>query len=128
MIYSWLAAGVVLLHLAFVAFVVAGGFLVWRWPRLAWLHLPAFLWGAWVELAGWVCPLTPLEGRLRRLAGGSGYEGSFVEHHLLPLLYPERLTRRDQVVLGLVVLVLNAVIYAVAARRALADRRRRGAA
>ncbi len=86
------ADAVVLVHLAFVVFVVVGGFLAIRWPRIAWLHVPAALWGAWAELTATICPLTPLENALRRRAGETGYEGGFIEHYLIPLLYPAGLT------------------------------------
>jgi len=105
------------LHFAFVVFVVSGGLLVLRWPRLAWLHLPAVAWGASIELLGWICPLTPLENRLRHEAGLAGYEGGFVEHYLLPLLYPASLSRSVQVILGLSVLLINAVLYGSILRR-----------
>ena len=121
--YALLADAVVALHALFVAFVVAGAALLWRWPRLVWLHLPAALWGAAVELAGAVCPLTPLELHLRALAGGAGYGDGFVAHYLLPLLYPAGLTRPTQLALGLGVLALNGLLYAAW----LASRRRRGA-
>jgi hypothetical protein len=111
------ADALVLLHAAFVLFVVAGGALVWRWPRVAWLHVPAALWGAAVELFGWICPLTPMENDLRVRAGAQGYRGGFVEHYLLPVLYPEGLTRTTQLVLGGVVIVLNVLVYAAAIRR-----------
>lgn len=113
-----LADLVVLLHVAFVLFVVLGGLLVWRWPRLAWVHLPAAAWGAWVEFAGRVCPLTPLENWLRRQGGGDAYTSSFVEHYLMPVLYPASLSRELQWVLGGLVIVVNAAFYAVAALRA----------
>ncbi|MGY8526551.1 DUF2784 domain-containing protein [Paracidovorax citrulli] len=121
-----LADAVVVLHLVFVAFVVAGGLLVWRWPALAWLHVPAALWGATVEWTGWICPLTPLENRLRSAAGQVGYESGFVEHYLLPLLYPAALSRETQLVLGAVVVLVNVAIYARwwhARRRARVGRR-----
>ena len=105
------ADALVVLHAAFVLFVVAGSALVWRWPRLAWLHVPAALWGAAVELFGWICPLTPLENELRADAGAKGYGGGFVEHYLLPVLYPDGLTRTTQLVLGGIVLSLNAAVY-----------------
>jgi hypothetical protein len=105
------------LHFAFVVFVVSGGLLVLRWPRLAWLHLPAVAWGASIELLGWICPLTPLENRLRHEAGLAGYEGGFVEHYLVPLLYPASLSRSVQVILGLSVLLINAVLYGSILRR-----------
>ncbi len=119
--YTLLADLVVGVHLAFVLFVVAGGLLVLRWPRLAWAHLPAAAWGAVVELAGWVCPLTPLENALRRRGGGVGYGGGFVEHYVVPILYPSELTRELQVGLGLGVVALNAGVYLWLLRR----RRRR---
>jgi hypothetical protein len=116
-VYGWLADLVVLLHLAFVAFVLAGGLLVWRWPRLAWIHLPCAAWGAFVELAGWICPLTPLENRLRQAAGEAGFEGGFIEHYVIPLLYPGNLTRATQVALGLLVIGANVLVYASVWRR-----------
>ncbi len=116
-LYGVLADLVLLLHFAFVVFVAAGALLVLRWPRVAWVHLPCAAWGAFVEFAGWICPLTPLENRLRRIAGEAGYEGGFLEHYLLPLLYPDELTRVVQVTLGLMVIVVNVAIYAWAWRR-----------
>ncbi len=124
--YLILANLVLALHLAFVVFVTLGGLLVLRWPRLAWVHVPAAAWGAAVEFTGWYCPLTPLENRLRRLAGESGYSGGFVEHYLLATLYPEGLTRATQFWLGLFVVVLNALIYLWVYRRL--TRRRPGSA
>jgi uncharacterized protein DUF2784 len=107
-----IAADVVLIvHLAFVAFVIAGGALVLRWPRLAWLHVPAVFWGAVVELAGWICPLTPLENGLRDAAGEARYAGDFVQHYLVALLYPEGLTRDLQLLFGLLVIAVNALLY-----------------
>ena len=109
--YLLIANLLVLLHLAFVGFVVLGALLVLRWPRLAWIHLPCVLWGALIEFAGWVCPLTPLEIRFRQLGGQAGYAGGFIEHYLLPVLYPQNLTRPVQVALGTLVLILNAATY-----------------
>jgi hypothetical protein len=125
MVSRVLADAVLVLHLGFVLFVVLGGLLVVRWPRLAWVHLPAAGWGAWVELAGWICPLTPLENRLRGQSGLAGTESGFLEHHLLPVLYPAALTRELQWGLGIAVLLINAGIYAFALRAA-ARRRSRG--
>ena len=102
---------IVALHFSFVLFVVLGGLLALRWPRLAYLHLPAALWGAWIELTGRICPLTPLENALRRRAGESGYAGGFIEHYILPVLYPSGLTRTVQVGLGLIVILDNLGIY-----------------
>lgn len=119
-----LAADLLLcLHLAFVAFVVLGGLMVLRWPRLAWVHLPAAVWGALVELAGWYCPLTNWENRLLRRAGDAGYEGGFVDHYLVSLLYPPGLERWHQMALGVVVIALNIAFYLLVLRR-----RRAGAA
>lgn len=115
--YRLLADGVLLLHLLFILFVVGGGPLVLRWPRLAWAHLPAAVWGAGIEFFGWICPLTPLENALRRLAGEAGYRGGFVEHYLLPVIYPGALTREIQIGLGLAVVAINAVAYGFVWRR-----------
>lgn len=98
-------------HLAFVAFVVAGGLAVLRWPRLAWVHVPAAVWGALIEFAGWICPLTPIENDLRAAAGERTYTGDFVARYLMPVLYPEGLARETQILLGLSVVALNAAIY-----------------
>jgi Protein of Unknown function (DUF2784) len=112
-----LADLVVGFHAAFVAFAALGGVLCLRWPRAAWAHLPCALWGVVVELTGWVCPLTPLEVHLRRLAGEAGYSGGFIQHYITPVLYPEGLTRADQWVLALTLLAFNAAVYAVVWRR-----------
>ena len=110
--YRLLADLVLVLHAAFVAFVVLGGLLVLRRPRLAWVHLPVVVWGAGIEFLGGICPLTPLENHWRRLAGDQGYTGGFVEHYVFPVLYPEGLTRQVQLGLGLLVLAVNVSIYA----------------
>ncbi|NUO86546.1 MAG: DUF2784 domain-containing protein [Cupriavidus sp.] len=112
-----LADLVVIAHALFIVFVVAGGLLVLRWPRAAWVHLPAAVWGVLIEWAGWICPLTPLENTLRRAAGQAGYSGGFVERYLLPLIYPAGLTPAVQLWLGLVVLGVNVAIYALWWRR-----------
>jgi len=105
----------VLAHLGFILFVVLGGFLAVRWPRLMWVHLPAVCWAVLIELSGrLICPLTPLELALRRAAGVAGYEGGFVEHYILPLVYPPGLTRGIQILLGVLVLAINAIAYAIA--------------
>jgi hypothetical protein len=117
MILGLLADAVVVLHLAFVVFVLFGGLLALRWPRAAWLHVPAAAWGAIVELAGLPCPLTPLENVLRARAGEVAYGESFVEHWLLPVLYPAELSRELQWLLGGLVIALNAVVYALILRR-----------
>lgn len=117
MLFSGLADLAVLLHALFILFVVGGGFLVLRWPRLAWLHLPAALWGGMVELAGWFCPLTDLELYWRQRGGAVGYSGSFIEHYLEPLIYPAWLTMQLQIFLGVGVLLLNGAIYLYLWRR-----------
>ena len=100
-------------HLVFVAFTILGGLLVFRWRWVAWLQLPAAIWGIAIEFAGWICPLTPLENWLRAQSGGTRYERGFVEHYLLPILYPSGLSRNDQVVLGTLVLGINLMIYGI---------------
>lgn len=117
MVYHILADLVVLVHFGFVLFAVLGGLLVVRWAWMSWVHLPCVAWAALIELVGWVCPLTPLESWLRRRAGGADYEGGFIEHYVLPILYPADLTRGVQVVLGAFVLVVNVLIYAWVVRR-----------
>jgi len=116
-IYGLFADLVVGLHFLFVLFVVLGGLLVLRWPKVAYLHLPAAIWGAAIEFAGWICPLTPLEKSLRSQAGSTGYSGGFVEHYILPVLYPSALTRNIQLLLGLLVIAVNVGIYAFVFRR-----------
>lgn len=112
MLAELIADLLVLIHLAFILFVVLGGLLVLRWPRLAFVHLPAALWGALIEFGNWVCPLTPLEQKLRQSVGEGVYSGSFVEQYVLPLIYPSGLTREMQLALGLLVLLVNFLIYA----------------
>lgn len=102
---------ILLLHVSFVLFVIGGGLLVVKWRGMVRLHLPAVVWGAWVEFAGWVCPLTPLENRFRTLAGESATEGDFLGRYLPSLLYPATLTREIQVLLGLLVVVVNLILY-----------------
>jgi uncharacterized membrane protein YhhN len=112
MLFRLAADALVVLHLAFIVFVVAGGFLTWRWPRLAWIHVPTAVYGAAIEFVGWICPLTPWEVALRRQAGEAGYEGGFIEHYVLPIIYPGELTPTLRLVLGLAVVAANAVAYA----------------
>lgn len=112
MIYSHLADMVVLIHGLFVLYVLFGGLATVRWHRLAWLHLPAAVWGIMIELGGWICPLTYLENHLRQLGGGSGYGTTFIEHYLEPFLYPLGLTRNIQLMFGMSALLLNLAIYA----------------
>jgi hypothetical protein len=119
-----LADLLVLLHLLFVAFVVAGGFLLLRWPKLAWLQVPAAVWGAAIEFSSGICPLTPLENHLRALGGEAGYSVSFIERYLMPILYPANLTVPIQILLGGIVVAVNLAAYGLAIR---AWRRRRTA-
>jgi hypothetical protein len=117
MSYRLLADGVVILHFAFLLFVVLGGLLVlWCW-RVAWFHLPAAAWGAWVELARHTCPLTPLENALRVKAGLEGYSGGFIDHYLVAIIYPPGLTPGMQAALGILLLAVYGIIYPVAWRR-----------
>lgn len=111
MLYRVLADGVLVLHLLFILFVVLGGLLVVRFPWLALLHIPAAIWGAFIELTGKACPLTSVENSLRLQAGGSGYAEGFIEHYLMPVIYPHELARGTQFVLAGVVIVINLAIY-----------------
>lgn len=111
MSYRLAAAAVLLLHAAFILFVVFGGLLAWRRPWLAWVHLPAAAWGVWIELSGGVCPLTGVENAFRAEAGLAGYEGGFIEHYLLAAIYPDGLTRALQYALAAAVLVINLAVY-----------------
>lgn len=111
------ANSVVLLHFAFILFVVLGGLVVLRWPRFMWLHMPAAAWGAFIELTGRVCPLTPLENRLRIAAGETGYSGGFIEEYLIPVVYPDGLTRCVQISLGVGVVAINLIFYGLLVAR-----------
>lgn len=113
----------VVLHLAFIIFVIAGGFLTIKWRRLVFFHPPAALWGVLIEFFGWLCPLTPVEQKLRRAGGAAGYSGTFVEHYLLPVIYPAGLTREIQIFLGAFLLALNLVAYTLLVIQILRDRR-----
>lgn len=114
--YHLLADAVVLLHLAFILFAAFGALLLFHYPRLLWLHLPAALWGAVIEFSGWVCPLTPLENHFRALAGDKPYSGDFIERYLVPLIYPAALTRNLQMLLGIGCVTINIVLYAMVIR------------
>lgn len=109
--YPWLADLVLCIHVGFVFFVIFGGLLVLKWRWIAWLHLPAAVWGAVVEFTGWICPLTPLENWLREQGDEASYRSDFIAQYLLPVLYPEDLTRDLQLLLGTGVVVLNAAVY-----------------
>ena len=117
MIYRALADLVLVVHLAFVLFVVLGGLLVPRWPWLAWLHVPTAIWGVLIEYTGWICPLTPLENSFRTRGGEAGYSGGFIQHYIQSALYPAGLTRSTQVVLGSLVLILNLAAYGIVISR-----------
>ena len=101
----------IVIHFAFVVFVLCGALLLLKWPRLVWLHLPCMAWGLLVEFTGWLCPLTPLENYFRKAAGLELYSGDFVMQYIMPILYPQELTRELQIIFGLIVLLLNALIY-----------------
>lgn len=111
MSYSIAANAIAMLHFAFIVFVVLGGLAVLRWPLLMWIHLPAAIWGALIEFAGWYCPLTTWENQLLRRAGEAGYANGFVEHYLFAVIYPDGLTRTMQIGLGLLVLAINIAVY-----------------
>jgi hypothetical protein len=112
-----LADLIVAVHALFVLFVAVGGLLALRWPRVAWVHIPAALWGAFIELTGRICPLTPLENRIRDEAGQAGYQGDFIAHYVLPVIYPAGLTYKAQLTLGVLVIAANIAIYSIVWRR-----------
>lgn len=103
----------VVVHFAFIAFVVFGGFLVLKWGRVSVLHIPCALWGVLIELGGWICPLTPLENYFREAAGDVGFNGGFIDQYVMPLVYPEGLSRGMHLSLGVMVLALNLCVYGV---------------
>ena len=115
--YNVLANAIVLAHFLFIAFVICGGLLVIRWPRLVVVHLPAVVWGAAVEIYGLVCPITPLENHFRMLAGDTSYSGDFIARYLLLVIYPENLTTTIQQLLGCLVIAVNVIIYIVVIRK-----------
>jgi hypothetical protein len=109
--YQIAATALALIHFAFILFVILGGLLVLKWPRLMWVHIPAAVWGALIEFGGWWCPLTKWENVLLREAGRAGYSGGFVAHYIMPVIYPPGLTRGMEIVLGVIVLVINISVY-----------------
>ena len=113
MIASILADAVLILHLLFIVFALFGGLFVLKYRWVVWLHLAAAAWAAMISFAGWICPLTPLEVTLRRAAGEEGFSGTFVAHYIAPIIYPQGYTRELAIVAGVVVIVLNIVIYAI---------------
>ncbi len=112
MFYQLFADFILLIHLSFVLFVVFGGLLLFWNGKIIWIHLPAILWASLLEFFGWICPLTPFENWLRQLGGEFGYKTSFVQHYILPILYPSILTRQLQITLGVLVVIINVLIYA----------------
>ena len=114
MIWRALADLVLLIHFAFIVFVIVGGFFSSRWRWLPWVHLPAVAWTVVLECLGWICPLTPLENLLRQASGEAGYAGGFLEHYLVQVVYPEALTPEIQIFIGLGVLLINGLAYGVA--------------
>jgi len=121
MLYRVCAEAVLLLHFAFIAFVLLGGLLALRWRWIVAVHLPAAAWGCFVELTGRICPLTYAENYLRNRAGDAGYSQGFIEHYLLPIIYPAGLTQRIQLLLAGIVVLVNALIYACLLLRRRAD-------
>ena len=115
--YNVLADVIVVIHFLFILFVVFGGLLVIRWPKLAFVHLPAAVWGVTVEIFGWICPLTPLENRFRDLAGNMSYHGDFILRYLVPVIYPENLTTSIQKIISALVIIVNVIFYTVAIRK-----------
>lgn len=116
MFWKLAADAVALTHLAFILFVVLGGVLLLRWPRIAWIHVPAAVWGALIEFAGWYCPLTSIENDCLRRAGEAPYSGGFVAHYIFRLIYPAGLTRGIEIAIGLFVVVVNVGLYVRAFR------------
>ena len=104
---------IVIIHFGFIVFVVLGGLLVFRWPKLMWLHLPAVAWGVVIEFARFICPLTPLENRLRIAAGEGGYSSGFINQYLIPVVYPDGLNGPTQIALGVLVISINLALYGV---------------
>lgn len=117
MLWRILADAVLMLHLGFILFAILGGILFYRWRWIPWLHLPAFCWSSWVSFTGTLCPLTPLENHFRHRAGQDGYAGGFIDHYIVPLIYPEGLTDKIGITLGICILIWNAFVYSLILRR-----------
>ena len=111
MLYHYLADVIVIIHFVFIIFVIFGAFLLIRWRWIIWMHLPSAMWGVFIEFSGWICPLTPLENKLRKISVLDSYAISFVEHYIIPLIYPTDLTREVQILFGVVVVTVNMLIY-----------------
>lgn len=122
MFYPVAADLLVLFHFLFIVFVIVGGLLVMRWLWLAWLHIPAVAWAAVVEINSWICVLTPWENELRRLAGQDGYSGGFIEHYIVPIIYPSGLTHGIQIAMGVSVIIINLVVYSLIVYRRCGNR------
>ena len=118
MLFRLLADMTVMVHFFFIIFVVIGGWLAWRWRPIIWFHLPAVTWAVVIEFFGFLCPLTPLENRFRLKGGEAGYPGGFIEHYIIPVIYPSGLTRGAQIILGTAVITINLFFYAVIIIRA----------
>ena len=112
-LYQVAADFVIFLHLAFIVFVLAGGLLVFKWRWVVWLHIPAALWGSMIVIVGWICPLTPIENMLRQAGGLKAYSNSFIEQYLIPVIYPQGLSREIFIVMGMVVIAINVIIYTI---------------
>ena len=113
MLYQLAADFIVLLHFVFIVFAVAGGVLVFKWRRLGYLHVPAAIWAALIIMAGWICPLTPIENMFRQAGGGEVYSVSFIERYLMPVIYPSGLSREIFIAMGVVIIVINVVVYTI---------------
>lgn len=111
MLFKLAANALALFHLTFILFVLFGSFLVLKWPRLAWIHVPAAVWGSLIEFARWYCPLTRWENLMLRRAGEAGYSGGFLAHYIFAAIYPQGLTRGLEIAIGLFVLVVNVSVY-----------------
>ncbi len=109
----FLADFVVITHALFIVFVIFGGFIVLKWHKVMWLHIPCAIWGVLIEFFGWICPLTYLENYYRELGNSNYYESSFIQHYLIPIIYPPGLTTGVQILLGVIVIVINLVVYGI---------------
>ena len=125
MLYGLAADLLVLIHFSFIIFVVLGGLLVLRWPKVAWAHLPAVAWGAWIEFAHATCPLTPFEKSLRAAAGQDAYEGGFISHYIIPLIYPPGFDAETATILGYIVISVNVMFYSIVLNRHIIRRTRK---
>jgi hypothetical protein len=117
MVYRLLSDFIVIAHFLYILFVITGALIALRWKKIIWLHIPAVIWGATVEYTGWICPLTPWENRFRMLAGEEVYHGDFIGNYILPVIYPEEVTRNIQIVLGTIVIIVNIMLYGIIINR-----------